>query len=266
MCKLHIIYTCMHHTSNHSLICRLNTWWEFASSSSHKKNKLSTVNRSQRARAHTSSYLRVLLHIFIVCVDHNSQFCVCSVFWHLRSITQLHHSFLVNGMPHTHTLWPSSESIYSPTTECVTFGRRSGQKHRQVMEYTLTLAAKRTFFASKQVFFCSGLFSPEVLMIFIHSQARPIDFHCFCMHFVCDSLVSGSKTFLRNFLMHCAHEKCVDFYFGLKQWMCLGFDFLHFTSSGLTKFAFSRWQWKMRNHDLWSPTVSPLFDQTADGF
>lgn len=104
MCKLHIIYTCMHHTSNHSLICRLNTWWEFASSSSHKKNKLSTVNRSQRARAHTSSYLRVLLHIFIVCVDHNSQFCVCSVFWHLRSITQLHHSFLVNGMPHTHTL------------------------------------------------------------------------------------------------------------------------------------------------------------------
>lgn len=256
MCKLHIIYTCMHHTSNHSLICRLNTWWEFASSSSHKKNKLSTVNRSQRARAHTSSYLRVLLHIFIVCVDHNSQFCVCSVFWHLRSITQLHHSFLVNGMPHTHTL----------TIVRIDIRQLRSVWHSVEDPDKSTLAAKRTFFASKQVFFCSGLFSPEVLMIFIHSQARPIDFHCFCMHFVCDSLVSGSKTFLRNFLMHCAHEKCVDFYFGLKQWMCLGFDFLHFTSSGLTKFAFSRWQWKMRNHDLWSPTVSPLFDQTADGF
>lgn len=157
---------------------------------------------------------------------------------------------------HTHTLTIVRIDIFANYGVC---DIRSKIRTKALWQQSaLSLRVNKFFFVLD--------FFRKVLMIFIHSQARPIDFHCFCMHFVCDSLVSGSKTFLRNFLMHCAHEKCVDFYFGLKQWMCLGFDFLHFTSSGLTKFAFSRWQWKMRNHDLWSPTVSPLFDQTADGF
>lgn len=132
-----------------------------------------------------------------MCVDHNSQFCVCSVFWHLRSITQLHHSFLVNGMPHTHTLtivridirqlrsvWHSVEDPDKSTV-------KSWSIHSLWQQSALSLRVNKfflfwTFFARSVDDFYSFSSTTDWFPLFLYA---------FCVRFACIGVKNISSQF-----------------------------------------------------------------------